>query len=150
MWRAIVATVSVAVCAVAASNSATAQHWRIPDGYDNATPRYYDYRAPRAYYYDDAPAALRLDRPLVIAPPPLPPPVAVAPPPARPAPLYAPTGATLPPAAYPPPPYGYAAPPPPAYGYAAPPPPYPAAVARPICGVYRFWSGDRCVDARGY
>jgi hypothetical protein len=123
MWRAIVATASLAAWAIAASNSATAQHWRIPDGYDNATPRYYDYRAPRVYYPDEAPAALRLDRPLVIAPPP-----------AAPAPLHAPAGANLPP---------------PAYGYAAPPPPYPAAVARPICGVYRFWSGDRCIDARG-
>lgn len=137
MWRAIVATASVAACALAAGDSATAQHWRIPDGYDNAAPRYYDYRAPRAYYPDEAPAALRLDRPLVIAPPPA---VAAPPPPAAPAPLYAPTGANLLPPTYPQPP---------AYGYAAPPPPYPAAIARPICGVYRFWSGDRCIDARG-
>ena len=135
MRRAIVAMASVAVCTFAASIGAIAQHWRIPDGYDNATPRYYDYRAPRAYYPDEAPAALRLDGPLVVAPPP-----AVVPvPPAPPAPPYAPTGAILPPPAYPPP----------AYGYAAPLAPYPAANIRPICGVYRFWSGDRCIDARG-
>ena len=135
MWRAIAAVALVAVCTFAGSIGAVAQHWRIPDGYDNATPRYYDYRAPRAYYPDEAPVALRLNGPLVVAPPP-----AVVPvPPAPPAPPYAPTGAILPPPAYPPP----------AYGYAAPLTPYPAANVRPICGVYRFWSGDRCIDARG-
>jgi hypothetical protein len=135
MWRAIAAVAFVAACTFAGSIGAIAQHWRIPDGYDNATPRYYDYRAPRAYYPDEMPAALRLNGPLVVAPPP-----AVVPvPPAPPAPPYAPTGAILPPPAYPPP----------AYGYAAPLTPYPAANVRPICGVYRFWSGDRCIDARG-
>ena len=133
---------SVALAAAAASgllvaNTSAADYYqqRLPDGVDTLMPRYYDYRAPRAYYPDEAPAALRLDGPVVVAPP-----AAVVPvPPAPPAPPYAPTGANLPPPAYPPP----------AYGYAAPLTPYPAANIRPICGVYRFWSGDRCIDARG-
>jgi hypothetical protein len=132
MGRAIASAASVLVWTFAGAINAAAQHWRVPDGYDNQTPRYYDYRAPRAYYPDEAPAALRLQPPLVVIPPP-----AVAPvPPAPPAPLYAPTGTNLAPSVYPPPPYGYVV-------------PYPPISARPICGVYRFWSGERCIDARG-
>ena len=135
MRCAIVAMASLAVCTFAASIGAVAQHWRIPDGYDNATPRYYDYRAPRAYYPDEAPAALRLDGPVVVAPP-----AAVVPRPT------CATGSALCPDRR-----QSAASRVPATGirYAAPLTPYPAANIRPICGVYRFWSGDRCIDARG-
>ena len=126
MRRAVVALVSIAVCAFTVCDTAAAESWLLPDGVDNARPRYYDYRAPRPYYYDDAPMALRVSPPAFIY--------------AVPAPAYAPTGAYLPPPAYPPPAYGYVAPP-------APPPP--VVRARPICGVYRFWNGERCIDARG-
>ena len=130
MRRAVVVLASIATCALA--DIAMAESWRIPDVYHNARPRYYDYRAPRRYYYDDAPVALRVPPPafMYVAPPP-------------PAPSYLPTGAYLHPPGYLPS-AGY---PPPAYGYEAPPP---AVRARPICGVYRFWNGERCADARGY
>jgi hypothetical protein len=131
MRRAIVSAAAVLACTFTGGDSAAAQHWRVPDGYDNQTPRYYDYRAPRAYYPDEAPAALHVPPPLAVIPPPVPP--------APPAPPHAPTGANLAPSVYPPPPYGYV----------VPLVPYAPITARPICGVYRFWSGERCIDARG-
>jgi hypothetical protein len=134
MWRAIVAIGGV--CALAASDSAIADGWRLPDGSDNAMPRYYDYRAPRVYYRDEAPVAFRLEGYQQGPSAPYPPAVVYLPP-APPVPSYAPTGAYLPPPAYPPQPGGYA------------PPPIPALAVKPICGVYRFWNGERCVDARG-
>lgn len=127
MWLAVVALASIAVCALTVCHTAAAESWLLTDGVDNARPRYYDYRAPRRYYYDDAPMALRL-----------PPPAFLYAMPAQPAPPYAPTGAYLPAPGYPSPDYGYVAPPTP-----------PAVRARPICGVYRFWNGERCIDARG-
>ncbi len=154
MHRSIIALViAVAGGLSLASNSAAGDYFRLPNGNDNLMPRYYDYRAPRAYYIDEAPLAYRLygyrNQPYgylgqpdaATPPPPYPPAVVVYPAPA-PLPMYAPS-------AYVPPVNAYA--PPPVQGYRVAPV-VPNAVVRPqpICGVYRFWRDDRCVDARGY
>jgi hypothetical protein len=119
----VIAAIAVAGGLSLVPDGASAQ-WRIPEGNDNLMPRYYDYRAPRAYYWDGAPVAFG---------------------------AYG--YSYLPPAVYPAPPvYGA-----PAYGYGPPVARAPQAVApslpvapRPICGVYRYWNGERCLDARGY
>ena len=111
---------------------AHAQYRRLPDGVDNLMPRYYDYRAPRTYYFDDAPIGFegyQYGPPAVIYPPASPVPQG-----------YAPAGA-YPPRAYAPPVYGYA---PPVQAYPVAPTP-----VRPVCGPYRFWRDGRCIDARG-
>jgi len=133
-----------------ASDGAFADYRRWPNGIDNPMPRYYDYRSPRAFYPDEAPVAYRLygypHQPYVANRLPAYPPVAVPLaaqylPPASPG-FYAPAGAPGP-AMYLPPANVYA---PPFQGYRA----APVVVApQPICGVYRFWRVDRCVDARG-
>jgi hypothetical protein len=66
-----------------------------------------------------------------------------------------------PPEYYPPPPAYYRPPPPPERFYRAPPLPPPQEYEPPVygwsyapppqpssCGVYRFWNGERCADAR--
>jgi hypothetical protein len=109
-------------------------------------PRYYDYRAPRAFYIDEAPVAYRLHgypgQPYGgSGPPPYPAAVIINPAPVYAPPMYAPS-------AYAPPVKAYA---PPVQGYpVAPVVPNVVVRPQPICGVYRFWREDRCIDARGY
>ena len=135
---ALVAATAAAFCVM--SNSAFADPWRLPDGNDNLMPRYYDYRTPNVFYFDEAPVAFAVHgyapAYAVGSPPPA---AAYVPPPPVP-PVYLPAGA-YPPTRNLPPAYGYAPP-------AQLSPVVPVA-PRPICGVYRFWSGDRCIDARG-
>ena len=58
MRRSIIALVLAATGTLClASNAAFAEHWRLPDGIDNPMPRYYDYRSPRVFYFDEAPIA---------------------------------------------------------------------------------------------
>ena len=147
MHRSIIALVTAAAGGLTlASNSAAGDYFRLPNGNDNLMPRYYDYRAPRAYYIDEAPVAYRLHgypgQPYSAYRPPAYPPAVVVYPAPMPLPMYAPS-------AYVPPVNAYA--PPPVQGYRVAPV-VPNAVVRPqpICGVYRFWRDDRCVDARGY
>jgi hypothetical protein len=156
--RDIVRWWSVALAAAAASgllvaNAGAADYYqqRLPDGVDTLMPRYYDYRAPRAYYPDEAPVALRIDvNPGAVGyfPQPY---VGVLPPPSAPAPIVTPVGAPVAyaPSGYPAPVGAYA--PPPVPGYApAPVVPTVGARSQPICGVFRYWRDGRCVDARGY
>jgi hypothetical protein len=155
--RPIIALIAAAAGELSlASGSAAGDYWRLPNGNDNLMPRYYDYRAPRAFYIDEAPVAYRLhglpnqpygypNQPYAAnGTPPYPPAVIIypAPVPAPPIPMYAPS-------AYVPPVNVYA--PPPVQGYPiAPVVPNVMVRPQPICGVYRFWRDDRCVDARGY
>ena len=147
MRRSIIALVMAAAGGLSlASNSAAGDYFRLPNGNDNLMPRYYDYRAPRAYYIDEAPVAYRVygypNQPYAGTPPPPYPPAVVVYPAPAPLPMYAPS-------AYVPPVNAYA--PPAVQGYRVAPV-VPSAVVRPqpICGVYRYWRDDRCVDARGY
>jgi hypothetical protein len=119
-----------------ACDSASAQK-RLADGIDNPMPRYYDYRTPRIFYRDEGPVAYYFygyrDPPFAD---------------------YRVPG--YPPAVYLPPVYAAPVYAPPVNAYA--PPVFPTAPAvpdvviapRPICGVYRYWRDDRCMDARGY
>jgi hypothetical protein len=141
-----------------ANNGAAGEYRRLPDGVDNPMPRYYDYRAPRAFYIDQAPVAFRLNgypnqpypnQPYGAGPiPPYPPAAVIYPPPVYAPPVNAPP-MYAPAAAYAPPINAYA---PPVQGYPVAPVVPNVVVVRPqpLCGVYRFWQGDRCVDARGY
>ena len=128
------------------SDSAAGDSRRLPNGVDNLMPRYYDYRAPRAFYIDEAPVAYRLHgypgQPYVgNGPPPYPPAVIVYPAPVYAPPMYAPSAYAAPVNAYSPPP---------AQGYpVAPVVPNVVVRPQPLCGVYRFWRDDRCIDARG-
>jgi len=146
--RSIIALVIAAACGLSVvSDSAAGDYRRLPNGTDNLMPRYYDYRAPRAFYVDEAPVAYRLygypSQPYAAnRPPPYPPAVIIYPAPVHAPPMYAPS-------AYVPPVNAYA--PPPVQGYpVAPVVPNVVVRPQPICGVYRFWRDDRCVDARGY
>jgi hypothetical protein len=153
--RSIIALVIAAAGGLSlASNSAAGDYRRLPNGNDNLMPRYYDYRAPRAFYIDEAPVAYRLHgypgqpygypgQPYAAnGPPPYPAAVIIYP-----APVYAPPAYA--PSAYVPPVNAYA--PPPVQGYpVAPVVPNVVVRPQPICGVYRFWRDDRCIDARGY
>ena len=97
MRRSIIALVIAAAGGLTlASNSAAGDYFPLPNGSDNLMPRYYDYRAPRAFYVDEAPVAYRLygypnqpygypGQPYAATPPPPSPPGAPpAPPPAPP------------------------------------------------------------------
>jgi hypothetical protein len=128
------------------SDSAAGDYRRWPNGNDNLMPRYYDYRAPRAFYIDEAPVAYRLhgypNQPYAGSGPPLYPPAVII----YPAPVYAPP--MYAPSAYAPPVSAYS--PPRAQGYpVAPVAPNVVVRPQPLCGVYRFWRDDRCIDARG-
>jgi hypothetical protein len=115
--RALVIPVVAAASALSLMCGGASAQWRIPEGNDNLMPRYYDYRAPRAFYWGGAPVA------------------------------YGAYGYSyLPPAVYPAP-SAYGAP---AYGYGPPVARSLPVAPRPICGVYRYWNGERCLDARGY
>ena len=147
MRRSIIALVIAAAGGLSlASDSAAGDYPRLPNGTDNLMPRYYDYRAPRAFYIDEAPVAYRLHgypgQPYAAnGPPPYPSAVIIYPAPVYAPPMYAPS-------AYAPPVNAYA---PPVQGYpVAPVVPNVVVRPQPICGVYRFWRDDRCVDARGY
>jgi hypothetical protein len=115
-------TTIAAVTFLAMAQSAAAQDFPIPNGIDNPMPRYYDYRAPRAFYGDDAPIAFDWQPG---------------------APVY---GYRAPPPAYGSQSYGYRAYDGPSLRAEVMPGPAP----RPICGVYRYWRDGRCIDARGY
>jgi hypothetical protein len=156
--RSTIPLIAIAAGALSvASDGALADYRRLPSGIDNPMPRYYDYRSPRAFYADEAPVAYRLygspHQPYVANQRPAYPPAAVIyVPPAQYLPpaqiplVYAPAGAPGP-AMYLPPANVYA---PPVQGYrAAPVVPNVVVAPQPLCGVYRFWRGDRCVDARG-
>jgi hypothetical protein len=147
----VLAAAAASAVLVATAHAADYYQQRLPDGVDTLMPRYYDYRAPRAYYIDEAPVALRIDvnpGPLGYAPQPY---AAVPPPPSPPATIVTPVGAPLAyaPSGYPAPVGAYA--PPPVLGYGpAPVVPTLGARSQPICGVFRYWRDGRCVDARGY
>src|SRR5262249_21815493 len=127
---------------------------RLPDGVDSLMPRYYEYRAPRAFYVDEGPVALRVEVN------PIQPPLYPGQPYAAPAPAsYSASGIIHPAAGYLPPLHAPPAYAPPLSAYAPPagpgyPPPEVAPTggvpAQPICGVFRYWRDGRCIDARGY
>ena len=150
-WSVVLAAAAASGLLIANASAADYYQQRLPDGVDTLMPRYYDYRAPRAYYIDEAPVALRIDvnpGPLGYAPQPY---VGVPPPPSAPAAIVTPVAAPLAyaPSGYPAPVGAYA--PPPVQGYApAPIAPTVGARPQPICGVFRYWRDGRCVDARGY
>jgi hypothetical protein len=158
-WRAAVHRSILALAAAMLSgllteaNAADYYQQRLPDGVDSLMPRYYEYRAPRAFYIDEGPVALRVQVT------PNPPPVYPGQPFAAPAPApYPPSGIVQPAAGYLPllgAPPAYGSPvsgygPPPATGYAGPAVAPTAVPAQPICGVFRYWRDGRCIDARGY
>jgi hypothetical protein len=129
---ALAALAAAAACGASVLCGGASAQGVLPNGPDTLMPRYYDYRAPRVFYWDQGPVGYRAYGYVY-------PPYA----------LYAP--APSPPVAYAPPAYAPAAG---VYGYApqavAPAPPGPLVAPRPICGVYRYWNGERCMDARGY
>jgi hypothetical protein len=117
----VVATASSFLC-----GSASAQSRVIADGLDNPRPRYYDYHPPGVFYGGAGPVGYNVYG--YVAP----------------VPVY--PGGGFAAAAYGAPVYGYTS-----LGYAAPRVVAPVVpVARPICGVYRYWRNGRCLDRRGY